>query len=185
MLDEAALEDFVFSRYAKPGDELFRMERLSLYDTDSQNADRESWRAGEFDPTALEQWAAVLADDRRRGLVSRRARILSMILTIDEEMSVNAALPIIGRDQEIRVLRRGEHAVPEVLDHDYFVIQPADGPVEVVRMVYSEGRFLGAVVVPPAEHAPYLYERDLAWELGEPFADWWDRHNELHSQRAA
>jgi hypothetical protein len=141
---------------------------------------------GEFDPTALEQWAAVLADDRRRGLVSRRVRVFSNRLTIDEAMSADVALPIIGRDQEIKVLRRREHPVPELLDHDYFVIEPADGPVEVVRMVYSDGgRFLGAEIVPPTEHAPYLRERDLAWQLGEPFAGWWDRHSELHHKRAA
>jgi hypothetical protein len=186
MLDEEALEDYVFSRYANPGDQLFRMERLPLYDTDSQNADRESWLAGEFDPTALEQWAAVLADDRRRGLVSRRVRVFSNRLTIDEAMSADVALPIIGRSQDIRVLRRGEHSVPEVLDHDYWVIEPVDGPVEVVRMVYSEGgRFLGAEIVPPAEHGPYLRERDLAWRLGEPFTGWWGRHGELYRKRAA
>jgi hypothetical protein len=186
MLDEEALEDFVFSRYAHPHDQLFRMERLPLYNDPSQNADRESWLAGRFDPAGLEQWAAALADDRRRGLVSRRVRVFSQVLTDDEAMSAHVALPIIGRDQKIRVLHRGEHPVPELLDHDYWVIAPADGAVEVVRMVYSEaGRFMGAEVVPPAAHAPYLRERDLAWQLAEPFADWWGRHSEMHRKMAA
>jgi hypothetical protein len=191
MLDEPGLEDFIFSRYSKRGDRLFRMERLSLYDTKEQRADRESWLKGRFDPTALKQWATVLADDARRGLVSSRARVLSRILTDDEAMSCHAALPIVGRDQEVRILHRGEHLVPDLLDHDYWVVETAgeDGepPVAaVVRMVYSDGgEFLGAEVVPPAEHARYLRERDLAMAIGELFPQWWERHQELHRTMAA
>lgn len=186
MLDEQALEEFVFARFSRPNDQLFRMERLPVYDVPSQNADRENWLAGHVDTTALEQWAGVLADDRRRGLVSRRVRVLSSVLTDDEAMSCHVALPIIGRDQEVRILHCGEHLVPELLDHDYWVIEPASGQVDVIRMIYSDGgAFLGAEVVPPAEHAPYLRERDLAWSIAEPFAPWWNRHRELHRKTAA
>lgn len=186
MLDEQALEDFVFSRYAHPGDRLFRMERLPLYDVPGQNADREAWLAGHVDTTALEQWAQALANDRRRGLISRRVRVLSSVLTDDETMSCQVALPIIGRDQEVRILRRGEHLVPELLDHDYWVIETAGGTVDVVRMVYSDGgAFLGAEVVPTHKHGSYVRERDLAWSIGEPFATWWNRHRELHGKTAA
>ena len=186
MLDEQALEDFVFSRYSSRGDMLFRMERLPHYDVPGQNEDRARWLAGQFDPTGLEQWAECLANDRRRGLISRRVRVLSPVLTDDEAMSCDVALPIIGRDQEIRVLRRGEHFVPELLDHDYWVIETASGMVDVVTMLYSVGgAFVGAEVVPPSAHAPYLRERDLAWSIAEPFAAWWDRHRELHRKMAA
>jgi hypothetical protein len=186
MLDERALEDFVFSRYANPGDQLFRMERLPLYDVPGQTADRENWLAGHVNTTALEQWAEVLAADRRRGLVSRRVRVLSPVLTDDEAMSCHVALPIIGRDQEVRILHRGEHLVPGLLDHDYWVIETASGTVDVVRMIYSDGgAFLGAEIVPTHEHASYLRERDLAWSIGEPFTPWWNRHRELHRRTAA
>lgn len=186
MLDEQALEDFVFSRYANSGDRLFRMERLPLYDVPGQNADRENWLAGRVDTTALEQWAQALATDRRNGLISRRVRVLSPVLTDDEAMSCHVALPIIGRDQEIRILHRGEHPVPDLLDHDYWVIETAGGAVDVVRMIYSDGgAFLGAEVVPARKHASYLRERDLAWSIGEPFTPWWNRHRELHRRTAA
>jgi hypothetical protein len=186
MLDEQGLEEFVFSRYAEAGDRLFRMERLSHYDDAGQNADRESWLAGRFDPAPLEEWAQALADDRRRGLVSRRARVLSEELTDDEAMSCHVALPIISRDQEIRVLHRGEHPIPALLDHDYWVIEPARGPVAVVRMVYSSGgAFLGAAPVAPEQHDLYLRERELAWQIGEPFDQWWAHHRELRRPMAA
>jgi hypothetical protein len=186
MLDEQALEDFIFSRYSERDDQLFRMERLPHYDVPSQNADREKWLAGRFDATPLEQWANVLADDRRRGLVSRRVRVFSASLTDDESMSCHVALPIIGRDQEVRILHRGEHFVPELLDHDYWVVTPADGPVEVVRMIYSDvGAFLGAEIVPYSAHGPYLREQHLAWALAQPFFDWWGQHRELHRPLAA
>jgi hypothetical protein len=112
--------------------------------------------------------------------------MLSPVLSDDEAMSCHVALPIISRDQEIRILHRGEHPVPELLDHDYWVVETAAGAVDVVRMVYSgRGEFLGARVVPAALHAPYLRERHLAWSLAEPFAPWWDRHQELHRRMAA
>jgi hypothetical protein len=180
MLDAQGLEDFVFSRYKHSGDQLFRMERLPNYDVPGQNLDRERWLAGRFDPAPLEQWAAVLADQRRRGLVSRRVRVFSAVLTDDEAMSCDVALPIVGRDQEIRVLHRGEHPVPTLVDQDYWVVEPAGGPREVVRMIYGDsGGFVGADVVRRADHDLYLRERHLAWSLAEPFAVWWDRHRDI------
>jgi hypothetical protein len=186
MLNEQGLEEFVFSRYDQRGDQLFRMERLPHYDVPGQNEDRERWLAGRFDPTPLQQWAEELSDHRRRGLVSRRVRVFSAVLTDDEAMSCHVALPIIGRDQEIRVLHRGEHPVPTLIDHDYWVVEPAEGPREVVRMIYSDsGSFVGAEVVRRADHDLYLAERHLAWSLAEPYDVWWDRHRELRRPLAA
>lgn len=185
MLDEQRLNDVIDAHYSRPGDQLFRMERLPWYDVASQNADRDAWLRGRVDTSAIEAWAGVLADDARRGLVSRRVRVLSAELTADEAMSCNVALPITSRHEYVRILRHGEHEAPQLLDHDYWVIEPAGGPVQILRMIYTDGgAFRGAVVVEPSEHEAYLRERALAWVAGEPFAAWWTRHGELHRMAA-
>lgn len=186
MLDEQGLGEAIDAGYARRGDQLFRMERLPWYDTPGQNADREAWLAGHPDPSAIQAWAQVLADDARRGLISRRMRVVSAELTADEAMSCNLALPLTSRHEQVRVLHRGEHPVPELLDHDYWIIEPAGGARQVLAMRYNPGgMFLGAEVVPAARHEPYLAERRLAWAIGEPFPSWWARHRELHRGAAA
>lgn len=188
MLDEQGLGAYIDDHYRAPGDRLFRMERLPLYDVPSQNADREAFLRGvEPDWTRKQAWLDELAENRRRGMISRRVRILSDPLSDDEAMSCHYGLPYIGRDQDIRVLHRGEHQWPEVLDHDYWIIEPAAGGTHVLRMVYSDGgAFLGAEpIVGDDAQRPYLLERDLTWQVAEPFDTWWARHGELHRRLAA
>jgi hypothetical protein len=48
-------------------------------------------------------------------------------------------------------------------------------------MHYDEhGRFEGAELVPPSERRAYHDTCEVAWELAEPFVEWWARHPELH-----
>lgn len=186
MLTEQQLGEHIDAHYQQRGDRLFRMERLPWYDVPSQNADRAAWQAGRPNTTAVEGWARVLADDARRGLVSQRVRVLSADLTDDEAMSCDVALPITSRHEQVRVLHRGEHPVPDLLDHDYWIIQPRGGSTYVLAMVYGPGgEFLGARVVPPAEHAPYLEEQRRAWALAEPFGVWSARNSWLYHRTAA
>lgn len=191
MLDGKALGAYITKRYRDRGDRLFRMERLAWYDVPSQNRDRAAYlealrRGTRPDTTALEALAVELADEARRGLVSERVRVLSPELTDDEAMSCDVALPIISRDQEIRILHRGEHPVPDVVDHDYWIVTTAAGEVHVLPLHYdAAGRFLGAeIITDPAAQQPYLRERRLAWAIAEPFDTWWSRHGELHRQAA-
>lgn len=187
LLDEKGLGAFIDAHYRGRGDRLFRMERLSRYAVAQQSAELQAWRDGtEPDMATKQPWLDVLAGEVARGMRTRRVRILSAELTDDEQRACHWGYPHIGRFEEVRVLRRGEHPVPDVLDHDYWVIEPADGDLQVVHMDYSPtGRFLGAVVLPESEHGPYLREQQLAWAIGEPFTTWWGRHGELHRRAAA
>ncbi len=186
LLTEAELGDLIDANYRGRGDVLFHREGLPWYDVASQNADREAWRAGRFDPTQVSAWADQLAAEREQGMVSQRLRIVSAVLTDDERMSLQAALPLISRQEEVRVLRRGEQPVPDLVDHDYWVVRPADGPVVVIAMRYDVGgAFLGAQVVPPSGHAPYLRDQQLAWALAVPYGQWWAAHPDLHGRSAA
>lgn len=186
LMDEAALVAYIDERYRRRGDIQRRVERLPWYDVPGQNADRELWRAGRFDPAGIQAWAEVLRGERERGLVSERLRIVSADLTDDEAMSLDAALPIISRHEDVRVLREGEDLVPAMVGGDYFILAPGDGPVAVLAMHYTDGgAFLGAAVVPPADHGPYLRQWTLGWALATPYGRWWAEHPELHRRTAA
>jgi hypothetical protein len=139
-----------------------------------------------LNPGQVTAWSERLADERARGMVSRRLRILSADLTDDEQMSVFGALPVIGREEEVRILRRGEHAFPTgLIEHDYWIARPADGPVLVVRMRYTDGgAFEGAVVVAPQDHGPYLRDQELLWEAGMSFTEWTAAHGDLRGRAA-
>jgi hypothetical protein len=188
VLDEQELGAFIGAHHNLRGDALFRMERLPLYDVPSQTKAREAWvRTGTFDTTGLERFAGELAEDEANGLTFERVRVLSADLTDDEAMSCNIALPILARHSSVRVLHRGEHPVPELRGHDYWITYTAaTDETNVVAMHYSDGgAFVGAEVVPAELHGPYLRERALAWSIGEPFTQWWARHGELHRRLAA
>lgn len=186
LLTEDQLGEVIDDNYREPGDQLFRKEGLAWYDVPSQNADREAWLDNRFDPAQVQAWAEILEADKRRGLVSQRLRIVSAQITDDEAMSLEGALPLIAGPQEVRILRRGEHPIPDIVDHDYFVIRRAAGVVIVIAMHYSSGgAFLGAEVVAADQHSPYLREMELAWAIAQPYADWWAAHPELHRRAAA
>lgn len=186
LLTEAELGDVIDAHYSGPADALFHREGLPWYDVESQNADRAAWQAGRFDPARVTAWAARLADERARGLVSQRLRILSADLTDDERMSVYAALPVIAEQEEVRVLHRGEHTIPDLVGHDYWIVRPANGAAVVIAMHYSDsGAFLGAEVVPPHRHGLYLREQELIWKAAVPYAEWLAAHPDFDRRSAA
>lgn len=185
LLTEAELGDVIDGHHRGTGDVLFHREGLPHYDVPSQNADREAWLVGRFDPAQVIAWTERLADEGERGMESQRLRILSEHLTDDELMSLSAALPVIAREEDVRILRRGEHQVADLIDHDYWIARPADGPVLVVRSHYSDGgAFIGAEVIPPQRHEPYLLDQQRGWALGVPYAAWMAEHGDLRKRAA-
>lgn len=187
LLDEGAMGTLIDAHYRGQGDRLIRMERLPLYTVPQQAAQLQAWREGDQpDMIALQAWLDVLADEVRHGMHTQRVRILSADLSDDELRACHWGYPYVGRFEEIRVLHRGEHPVPDILDHDYWVVRPADGDQIVIRMYYDgDGRFVGAAEVPADQHEPYDRELRLDWAIGEPFDTWWARHGELHRTEAA
>ena len=189
MLDRTQLGEYMSALYGQPGDQLFRMERLPWYDVASQNADRQAFLAGQApDWERKRAWLDRLDADHAAGRVSRRVRVFGRQLSDDELMSCHYGIPpLVKHHIDVRVLHHGEHPVPELVDHDYWIAEPAAGGVHVVRMHYSEGgSLLGAEPIEGrAAQAPYLRERALAWAIGEDWDTWWVRHAELHRRLAA
>lgn len=185
LLTEQELGDLIDANHRGAGDVLFHREGLRRYDVPSQNADRTAWLAGRFDPAQVIAWTARLADERERGMVSQRLRVISAQPTDDERMSLQAALPVIAREEQVRILHRGEHPVPDLVDADFWIARPAGRPVVVILSHYTErGAFVGAEVVPPALHAPYLREQELGWAVAVPYADWIAANRDLLTRAA-
>jgi hypothetical protein len=124
-----------------------------------------------------------LRQERENGQVSRRVRLLSEQLTDCERYAWDFGYRYNGEYEDIRILHRSEQEIPPgPIERDFWII--ADSVV--VRMHYGKrGRFEGADVADSAELADHLRTRDVAWPAAEPFAQWWDRHPELHRKAAA
>lgn len=184
LLDETQLGEFIDARFAEPGDQLFRMERLPLYAVPHQSSDLERWLAGETEPnwTTKQPWLDRLADEHRRGLQSRRVRRFGATLTDDEICACHWGYAYTGKFEDIRVLHEGEHEFPGgLIEQDYWLVDDQ----HVLPMIYDEeGRFVGAEIAPPERLDEFRRDRDRAWAAAEPFFDWWGRHTELHRPAA-
>ncbi|MGH3615693.1 MAG: DUF6879 family protein [Pseudonocardia sp.] len=173
------LEDVIDEHYKAEGDVLFHHECLPWYDVPAQNESRNEWLAGEFDPNGADAWVERIAEERRRGMITKRLRILSERLTDDERASMFGGMTLIAREEIVRVLRHGEHAVPGVIDHDYWICHPVQGEPLVIRSQYTDGgAFVGSEVIPPPRHDLYLRDAAAKWAAGVPYADWTAAHPE-------
>jgi uncharacterized protein DUF6879 len=163
-------------------DELFRMETLPEYAVSSDGDDYRRWLAGETEPTweRKNRWLATLRAERAAGKISRRVRVLSAQLSEYERYACEWGYALnTAAGEEIRILRRGEHSLPEgaIIDRDFWIVDDR----EVVAMHYDEdGRFEGAEILPEATLDWHRDARDRTWAVAEPFGAWWASHPELH-----
>jgi hypothetical protein len=131
-----------------------------------------------------EPWLATLRAERDNGQVSMRVRLLSAQLTDYERYACEFGYAYnSAAGEDIRVLRRDEHQVPESLIERGFWLINDD---TVVWMFYDEhGRYLGAELADARDLDAHLRARDGVWDAAEPFPQWWARHPELHRRLAA
>lgn len=184
LLDMAGLEAIIDAHFYRPGDQLFRMEQLPRYDVSSDGDDWDRWQAGATEPTwtRKNEWLDVIRKERENGQDSRRVRRFGATLTDYELYQCHMGYLHNAEHEDIRVLRDGEHDVPELLEMDYWIVNDQ----LVVPMLYDgHGRYVGAGVLSPDRLEEYQHDRDLAWERSEPFHTWWERHPELHRSRVA
>lgn len=164
---------------------LFRTETLPAYAVDADGDDYQRWLAGEPDPTweRKNRWLDMLRAERAAGKVSSRVRILSERLTDYERYACEWGYALnAGAGEHIRILHRGEHPIPSIIERDFWVIDDD----QAVAMLYDErGRFEGADVRPVSELEDYRDVRDAAWAGAEPISDWWARHPELRRRLVA
>ena len=185
LMDLPTLGAFIEANYYRPGDSVFRMECLPEYAVESDGDDYHRWLAGEAEPTWFRKqpWLDELAAARNNDMTHRRVRRFGPTLTDYELYACEWGYALNAEaGEDIRVLRDGEHDVPDLLESEYWVIN--DGTV--VPVLYDgHGRFVGAGVLPSDRAAEFRHDRDAAWAAAEPFAQWWARHPELHRRMAA
>lgn len=183
LMDLPTLGSFIESTAHRSGDSVFRMECLPEYAVSSDGDDFRRWQAGADEPTwsRKQAWLDDLAADTRTGITHRRVRRLGQTLTEYELYSCQWGYALnVDAGEDIRVLRDGEHDVPELVDTEYWVINDE----LVVPVLYDvRGGFIGAGVLSGERAAEFLADRELAWAAAEPFAQWWARHPELHGER--
>jgi hypothetical protein len=160
------------------GHQRFRLETLPHYSVGDDGVDYERFIAGAPEPTweRKRPWMDVLRADRG----ATRVRILSLQLTEYERYACEWGYALNAEaGEDIRVLHRGEHTIPEArfIGRDFWIV---DGEQVVLMHYDAYGRFEGAELAAPAERHAFHDTRDAAWELAEPFVEWWARHPELH-----
>lgn len=191
MLDYQGINAWIGDHYAREGDRLFRLEVLPEYAVADDGADFIRWMTGADEPTwsRKEPWLKTLREEHDAGLRASRVRIFTPGLTDYERYACEFGYALNApAGEDIRVLRRGEHPIPQLLHEvDFWLADTSDGSIHVAVMRYDEcGHFLGAdPVTGPTEIERYRDTRDEMLAAGEPFLRWWGRHTELHRRRAA
>lgn len=164
---------------------LFRLETLPFYAVTDDGDDYLRYTRGHAEPdwSRKTPWLDRLRADRDAGRTRTRVRVLSAALTDYERYACSWGYALnVEAGEDIRVLRHGEHRIPDgLIERDFWIVDDH----EVVAMDYSSaGFFQGARVLPQAQLAEHLDARGAAWTAAEPFTSWWTRHPELHRNAA-
>lgn len=158
--------------------DLFRLETLSYYSTESDADDFHRYMRGEPAPTAdaKNPWLDRVRADVTAGRDWRRMRALSEPLSDYLRYECEwGYVPLAEAGEEIRITRLTD-ALAKM--GDFFVL---DGE-HVVRSRYDDsGRFLHAEVIPdPADAALYIAISQMLWILSSDFDSWWATHPHYH-----
>ncbi len=182
LMDLPTLGEFIEAHAIREGDSVFRMECLPEYAVSSDGDDFHRWLAGSAEPTwsRKQPWLDELAAERAKGIRHERVRRLGSSLTPYELYSCQWGYALNHPAEEIRVLRDGEHDMPELLDTEYWIIN--DGIV-VPTLYDAAGGFVGAAILGSDRVEEFIADREAAWQAAEPFDQWWARHPELHQNR--
>lgn len=181
LMDLATLGRFMDDHQHQAGDWRFRLEQLPTYSR--TGADFLAWQNGDPPPAAKQEWIDKLAADDAAGILHSRVRILSAELTDYELYACQRGYALNSRYEAIRVLRRGEHEVPELhATGDFWIVNDIVVPV----IYHADGTFVGAAYLGAADERADAYREDIAklWAAAEPWADWWGRHPEYHSPKS-
>lgn len=172
MLTLAQLGAFVAEHHHQ---DLFRLETLSRYLSDSDGDDFGRYLRGEPEPSseAKGPWRDRLRSDTEAGRRWRKVHLVGSPITDYEryEFEWGFAYNVTAGEQ----IRIGELSPALRRVGDYFVLDHH----HVIRSHYDgDGRFVGATVAD--DPAPFIALADLLWERAQDFSTWWDQHQEYH-----
>lgn len=172
MLSLARLGEFVARHHTR---DLFRLETLPRYTSDSDGDDFRRYLRGEPAPNAEARtpWLDRLRADVEAGRHWRKVHLAHQPITDYEryEFEWGFAFNVTGGEQ----IRIGQPTAALEQVGDFFVLDHE----YVVRSRYdSDGRFVHAYILD--DPAPFIAVADLLWDQAEDFNTWWARHPELH-----
>src|SRR5947209_15883367 len=163
VMDPQALGAFIEGHYNQPGDRLFRMEVLPEYDVASDGEDFQRWLAGATEPTwsRKQPWLDTLRREHDNGQISRRVRILSEPVTNYERYECDFGYRYNGVFEDIRILHRGEHPIPDgLIERDFWMINDS---ILITTHYDEHGAFEYADLADVEELSGHLHTRDTAW----------------------
>lgn len=174
MLTLAQLGEFVAEHHTR---DLFRLETLSYYRSDSDADDFRRYLHGDPAPTAEAKrpWLDRLQADVDAGRRWRKVHLASTPLSDYERYEFEWGFTYnVTAGEEIRIAERARTPELGALG-DYFVLDHE----HVVRSHYSDdGRFLGAQVL--EDGAPFIAVAELLWSQTQNFNTWWAQHPQYH-----
>lgn len=177
MLTLPQLGEFVAEHH---NEDLFRLETLSRYLSDSDGDDFGRYLRGEPAPTAeaKKPWLDRLRADTEAGRRWRKVHLVDSSITDYERFEFEWGFAYnVTAGEQIRIGALGP-ALTGV--GDFFVLDH----LHVVRSHYDgDGRFVGATVAD--DPAPFIGIADLVWDRAQDFSTWWDQHREYHRGTAA
>lgn len=172
MLTLSQLGEFIARNHSR---DLFRLETLSRYLSDSDGDDFRRYLRGEPAPTAeaKKPWLDRLRADAGAGRSWRKVHLVGSAITDYEryEFEWGFAYNVTAGEQ----IRIGELSPALMSVGDVFVLDHE----HVIRSNYDrDGRFIGATVAD--DPAPFIAVADLVWDQAQDFSTWWDQHQEYH-----
>lgn len=158
-----------------------RIEQLPTYNR--RSPDFLAWKDGDPAPAAKQQWLDQLAADAAAGIIHSRVRLLSEDLADYELYACQRGYAPNSRHEHIKILRWGEHQIPELLGPgDYWVVNGI-----VLPTIYrADGTFVGAAYIGADDERAQAYREDARrlWQVAEEWESWWSRHPEYHDVRS-
>lgn len=176
-LDEAGLDEYT-DQFVH---DALRYETLTFYNVSSDGGEFARFRAGEHgpDPEVVAPWGRWVRNQRARGATVRRLRILHAppgdYLRFEMGWAYTAN---VAAGEDIRILDLTDRARPPfVIDDEFWLL---DRERTALMHYDDQGRFDHGETVEGIEASPIVLAADTAWDAGEPFTQWWDRHPQYH-----
>jgi len=173
-MDQEALGNWIVGNHEA---DVFRLEGLDRYLTDSDESDFQAWLAGGEgrDLEAKAGWLRFLSESTT-DKTWRRVRIMRTISDYNRWEAECSYVDNSGAGEQIRIIDLTERALDQdLLDLDDFYV--VDGHACV--LAYDDaGRFLYAL--PVDEPGRLVEAQERLWQAAEPFESWWRRHQEHH-----
>lgn len=168
--------------------DMIRVQTLMSYAIPDEDRDFEAYRSGRPRPPSpdLEEFYAELREDRALGLAWRNLILVDGEPTPYQRWGFEWVVPEASQaGQETRVINLAEQPAAAFLRHtgDFWVVEHRH--VALARYD-SDGHYLGVVGVGDGASSGYAVAAELAWSLGQPWAQWWTAHPEYaRAARAA